>query len=287
MVQLDMRPQVETMPGSLGEEPARAGSPLRALDLARCSPSPLRLECSVCLDEAELTDTLELARCEHVFCRACIRAHCLAQQSEGSHSVACLAVGCSNQLSQTELMMVLDDTTFQTFDRRALEQAVSLDRSLHLCPTPDCPFVCAWSGPEDGPPMVMCPVCQKDSCLVCGRSPYHEGRSCLDPAPQPSATAMATASASAPQATSSPIDDEAATLAFIARSNIKLCPRCKNGVVKEEGCDKLKCRCGYRFCWNCGSENAQCGCTPSNHGFIDNLTGHGDFSNLRATQSPT
>lgn len=68
---------------------------------------------------------------------------------------------------------------------------------------------------------------------------------------------------------------------------IKLCRRCGQGVVKEVGCHKLKCRCGYRFCWVCESENAQCGCTPSYHGFHDNVAGYAIFDNLQAKQSPT
>lgn len=51
---------------------------------------------------------------------------------------------------------------------------------------------------------------------------------------------------------------DSALAAFMERSNIKICKRCRQGVVKEVGCDKVKCRCGYRFCWVCGSENAQC-----------------------------
>ena len=43
----------------------------------------------------------------------------------------------------------------------------------------------------------------------------------------------------------------------------------------------MKCRCGYRFCYNCGSENARCGCTPAEHGFWDNTVNRGDFTNLR------
>lgn len=32
-------------------------------------------------------------------------------------------------------------------------------------------------------------------------------------------------------------------------------------VIRDTGCFKMKCRCGYRFCFKCGSENAQCECT--------------------------
>ena len=69
--------------------------------------------------------------------------------------------------------------------------------------------------------------------------------------------------------------------------NIKRCRRCGNGVELQSGCLKMKCLCGYRFCYQCGSENAQCDCTPAHHGFTDNRTGMGDFSGLREGKSYT
>merc|ERR1712029_840627 len=58
-----------------------------------------------------------------------------------------------------------------------------------------------------------------------------------------------------------------------ALANVKRCRRCGNGVELREGCLKMKCLCGYRFCYRCGAENAQCDCTPAHHGFTDNVTG--------------
>ena len=72
-------------------------------------------------------------------------------------------------------------------------------------------------------------------------------------------------------------------LAFLrsSASQSRACPRCAAWLHKAEGCDKLKCRCGYRFCWRCGAENAQCACTPASHGFWDNVSNRGDFAALR------
>ena len=70
-------------------------------------------------------------------------------------------------------------------------------------------------------------------------------------------------------------------------NNICICRRCGNGIEHSSGCYKMKCRCGYRFCVKCGSENAQCDCTPSHHGFVDNVTGRGDFAGLKENQSYT
>ena len=78
-----------------------------------------------------------------------------------------------------------------------------------------------------------------------------------------------------------------ATQSLMDTLEIKLCNRCQQGIIKNEGCHKVKCRCGYRFCWICGSENAQCNCTPAHHGFYDNIQGYAIFDNLRTKESPT
>jgi hypothetical protein len=69
--------------------------------------------------------------------------------------------------------------------------------------------------------------------------------------------------------------------------SIKQCRRCGNGIELSDGCLKIKCICGYRFCYQCGSENAQCSCTASGHGFLDPVTGRGDFLGLNQEKSAT
>jgi hypothetical protein len=188
-------------------------------------------------------------------------------------------VGCGSSLTQFELRRLLGPAAFAVLDRRGLEQAVATDPTLHLCPTPDCPYVVSWYSPQDSdagdPPAIDCPVCKKHRCLICGVEPFHRGQPC---APRSRGSASGGGSDS----------EEALTLAFIssASNNIRICRRCGQGVVKEHGCDKVKCRCGFRFCHGCGSENAQCSCTPATHGFIDNVTGEKDFSSLFSAKSP-
>jgi Ring finger domain/IBR domain, a half RING-finger domain len=55
-------------------------------------------------------------------------------------------------------------------------------------------------------------------------------------------------------------------------SRAKPCPGCGAYIEKTEGCDKMECLCGYRFCFNCGAQNADCLCTPSHHHFWRNAT---------------
>jgi hypothetical protein len=233
-------------------------------------------ECPICYVDAPPGDAIVLRICGHTFCLRCLSSHVATKMESGTNLISCpLHPSCKKEVCQNDLRAIVGVDTFTTLERRALESVVATDPSLHHCPTPDCPYIVSWASPADGPPMCDCSVCGKASCLVCGVAPYHRGLSCEQ-------HKMANTSQTASEREA----EERATAAFIERSNIRICKRCGNGVVKSSGCNKLKCRCGYRFCYVCGSENAQCGHTPSSHGFIDNLTGRGDFSNLRDERSP-
>ena len=50
--------------------------------------------------------------------------------------------------------------------------------------------------------------------------------------------------------------------------------------MKDSGCDKLQCICGYRVCWKCKTAKAACNCNPG-HGFIDNVTGFASWGETK------
>ena len=79
-----------------------------------------------------------------------------------------------------------------------------------------------------------------------------------------------------PQASTATAPDETQvddlTLQWL-QEHTKLCPRCGARIEKlQGGCDMMECLCGCRFCYGCGSPNAQCPCTPAHHCFYDNIT---------------
>jgi len=233
------------------------------------------VECAICCDDASPGQAIILGQCSHTFCIKCLKSHINTCMNSGTTLIGCPAQ-CGAEISQAELREVVGMDYFQKIDRRALERVVELDPSLHFCPTADCSNIVCWTGEEDGLPICNCNLCNRSSCLVCGVSPYHKKITC-DQHRQ-----LNTAESDADRAA-----NEKAFQEYVARSNIRVCPRCKNAVVKSSGCNKMKCRCGYRFCYVCLVENALCGHTPSSHGFIDNLSGRGDFSNLKDKRSPT
>lgn len=158
---------------------------------------------------------------------------------------------------------------------------IDIDPTLHRCPTPDCTYFVQWKGPEEGPPICECPLCLKSTCLACVAQPYHVGKKCSEYQKEKQELREFISLTKSPEQRSKATED------YLKKSNIRICKRCGNGIVKAAGCNKMKCRCGYRMCYVCGVENAQCEHTPASHGFIDNLLGRAEFNNLQDKKSPT
>jgi hypothetical protein len=85
----------------------------------------------------------------------------------------------------------------------------------------------------------------------------------------------------------SPSVTEEGSAVLSAVSGIVICGRCGNGILHAGGCNKMMCRCGFRFCAVCGRENARCEHTPAYHGFLNPITGGVEAGGLQSDTSPS
>jgi len=238
-------------------------------------------QCPICMDTLDSAAMLE---CTHLFCRECLEQFAKSEIDQGKVDILCPLTECKTPLQHTEIRELVGALAFERLDRRAVDDAVLAEAHLYRCATADCTFIAEWNGYAiSGEPRFRCPRCDVERCLLCGVSPYHDHATCQE-AKDAKARHGGLARTQA---------EEAASLEFIERdATIKRCRRCGNGVAKSEGCNKMKCRCGFRFCFACGAENCvvngkNCGCTPASHGFVDQITGRGEFNGLRAEASPS
>lgn len=236
--------------------------------------------CPVCFESCPPAQLVQLQQCAHIFCLECLQGWIRAESANScSGSIKCpLSASCNCSLAHVELKELLsnDEELFRKIDRQALELLSASDSSMYLCPSPDCSYIVSWDAESGGSARTTCPLCFVERCLACGTSPYHEGQSCAE-----HLQTLRDMQQASSNGCSELEAQEAATRAYLERSGMRVCKRCHSGVVKSSGCDKMKCRCGYRFCYQCDAENARCKCTPQSHGFWDNITSTGDFTNLR------
>ena len=101
------------------------------------------------------------------------------------------------------------------------------------CPTADCNYAFAY---DPNVKHFSCPNCKKEYCLDC-KSLFHKELSCEEF-----------------KITNDPSKADEVALNFLKTQKARQCPKCKMWVMKTQGCDHMKCRCGYHFCYCCGDK---------------------------------
>jgi len=239
-------------------------------------PNSRAEECPICMDEVEKGEGVKLSQCGHTVCHGCLERQlkCYFDDGKTFEAFICAVPECRERIAHRELRAVLGENVFVRLDKRSLDKAVQSDSNLFPCrATPDCEGKFCWEDEEGmGAREGTCEVCHKPQCIVCGAAP-HRTRTCAE---------AATDAAERVGMAGTHAADEAATRNFLTTSqSIRVCSKCHNTVEKKGGCDKMQCRCGFRFCFRCGAKDAVCVCTAASHGFWDNKKHQPDFSRLK------
>lgn len=272
---------------SLGESskatPARAATPRmwgRPSATPGTSPRTMQLNdkvetCLICYNDAPPLRAVRL-RCHHGwYCAQCILRHAEARLEQGHATVVCPE--CGVELAERELRKMLPTEVIERLLARSLEQVVSSTSDLWACPTPNCPMRVAL---EEGEiPRLKCTLCNKVSCLRCGRQPYHRGRTCEEFAEYQRSTRQNKKDMLKQQ-------DEESLRKWLEETGAKQCPTCRMAITKQNlgnqstqysECHKMFCRnCNTKFCFKCltvFTDTVTCNCTRKEHGFVDPRTG--------------
>ena len=223
--------------------------------MAPCDVLTETFECVVCYDEVAPQEAARLTNCSHKCCASCLSDHVqnYLRRPDSNLNVPCFQSNCNKLMTRHEVLSRCSHDTIKVAISRSIDDLVASDHCLKRCNTLGCNYI-----------YHFCPVRMQSSCTVCPGCKQETGK--------PSVEQL--------------LEEERALQKLMQKYKVKRCARCGAGVQKAHGCNKMQCRCGYRFCYVCGSENAQCRHTPSSHGFINNVDGRANFSNLRQTVSP-
>eukprot|EP01022_Parablepharisma_sp_SALTPOND_P030553 TRINITY_DN765_c0_g1_i1.p1 TRINITY_DN765_c0_g1~~TRINITY_DN765_c0_g1_i1.p1 ORF type:complete len:335 (+),score=32.50 TRINITY_DN765_c0_g1_i1:1689-2693(+) len=227
-----------------------------------------KAKCEICLDDIADSELLPLDSCGHIYHPECITRYIKTKIGERGYPIKCPNPKCKKDISMLDLNEFLEEEELKKFIDYSFKIAVEGNPAdFSFCPTPDCQYIFVWEKGVDSNDF-ECPVCNKRYCLNC-RCNYHVGKTC----------AQYRAEA------------KAGYVCFGYSSNYKkggyqiygICERNENQAVsvlqllggkdrgnivymlKTQGCDHMRCRCGKEFCYACGGVYGNCYCVKRRH----------------------
>ncbi|KAI1376238.1 hypothetical protein F4677DRAFT_445495 [Hypoxylon crocopeplum] len=187
-------------------------------------------ECAACGDSFT-ENNIYHTTCGHEYCESCTR-YMVTSAIEGGQP---FPPGCCGEPFQTSLRLATilgDDIAFEY----GMKDVASSATSPIYCSSTNCgAFIlgCQFGG------FAICQVCRSLTCSKCGKV-AHDGDCAHDKGA-----------------------DEMRILA--EKEGWKACYKCGNFVDKAEGCDRITCVCGTRFCYKCSAPFEKCTCEDPNH----------------------
>ena len=200
-------------------------------------------ECPICKDPLLFDETSHtFGDCGHVFCAGCVKdwLSFSANSGDAMFPLICPLGGCKTIIVPCEEIKELlhDMDIYSKFEEKHL---ISTDMAMY-CPDKKCSSLIFKT--VKGDVAGDCPSCDGKVCFNC-KSKDHDGISCE-------------------QFQKIPIhlretEEDVALFETAFNCGWRACPRCTTMIEKEaDGCRRVQCRCGYRFCYKCGKQICRC-----------------------------
>ncbi|KZV48534.1 hypothetical protein F511_16795 [Dorcoceras hygrometricum] len=217
--------------------------------------SNLHETCVICLEDANINQIFTVDDCMHRYCFSCMKQHVEVKLLHGMLP-KCPHEGCSSELKIDSCRKFLPQRLIEIMNHRIMEASIPVTEKIY-CPYPKCSALMSkrevleysnitFLGAEKSG-IRKCMICNGHFCINC-KVPWHNNMSCLEykrnnPYPQP----------------------EEVKLKNLAATNMwRQCVKCNHMIELAAGCYHMTCRCGYEFCYTCGSEwrnkAATCSC---------------------------
>jgi len=202
-------------------------------------------QCSICLEAKYPSEFFGGMVCSHRFCSTCMVLHIRSKLQEKMVTIHCPEPSCSEYLSPQQCQLILPKQTLEEWCLALVEEEIPSSQRFY-CPFKDCSALLLRDVPEVGSStgaaaVVIkeseCPECNRLFCAQCS-VPWHAGLDCSD---------LEKLSPSEREG------DDLLLLKLAKEKDWQQCGKCGRIVEKTSGCCHMICRCGYEFCYKCGS----------------------------------
>ena len=202
-------------------------------DCPNTADSHPRLNCPVCLSEAEPNSLYVMEYCSHVYCRSC--AENLVENAVRNNDIPirCCAENCNESLVLHDFRNLLGNNLERLYDTAIRVFMMANGETYSSCITADCKMVYRRASPGSEGKEFQCSECGITLCTACN-TVSHPGVLC-------SMLRMH--------------GKELAGVMGWMNEDLKnrcRCPKCGVGIEKNGGCMHMECTaCRIHICWHC------------------------------------
>jgi hypothetical protein len=213
---------------------AAARDQARERDDAAAEAAGTAAECGCCFGDYARSSMLT---CEsgHAFCVSCVRRYVeetVFGNNSNVHRLPCMDThACKGEFRFAEVRGILAADLLRRYEKRQAEDCLmraGLDNLVK------CPFCDLQVEVPETQRILKCPrpSCGRESCKLCGEPPHIPLR-CEEVEKSNATDARLT------------IEER------MTEARLRICSKCKTSLYKDEGCNKVVCRCGQLMCYVC------------------------------------
>jgi len=186
--------------------------------------------CPICLESLD-ENFLEISPCGHRYCRSCVTLYLKSILNSGSSNYfpKCPAPECNSFIEDLSVLNPSDRARLLRLQEVAKAKS-SLTLSHCYCVTSDCGKKIYY--PKNAT-RIVCDDCSGEMCGICLAN-HPSWVPCLAHEVHYLGT--------------HPREALSKTTAFLSS---RCCPKCGEFISKKGGCNHVRCKCGFTFCWYC------------------------------------
>ena len=187
------------------------------------------VDCECCYSSDCVEDDMVKCGGGHLYCKDCVETSTKVAMGEGKIVIECLGQ-CDKEISWQELSRALQPNILSKLIQKRQAEEVEKAGMEDLVACPYCPYVTIMDNQADKVLVCRNPDCGRESCRLC-REPNHVPLRCEEVEKGEQARKM--------------IEEK------LTEAMLRECVKCGNKFYKEEGCNKMTCRCGAQMCYLC------------------------------------
>ncbi|CAF2102579.1 hypothetical protein HID58_019905 [Brassica napus] len=216
---------------------------------------PSSMLCMICMDEKSPSDMFR-GNCTHSYCTECTVRYVETKIGENVAGIKCPDVDCTHLIEPNTCRDLIPRNLMERWDK-ALCELLFMSSGKVYCPFENCSAMMVVEGGDDKVTLTECPSCHRLFCAQC-KVTWHEGIGCKEfqrvGNTKKKCRVILNGILNIAKGKEKKKNVDKLLIQLAKKKQWRRCPSCNFYVEKLVGCMHISCRCGFEFCYGCGSK---------------------------------